>query len=206
MEAGSDQGDMYTILREMAGSLAQLKVDVKVLQGENQAQSAKLKELDGVKTELEKQKAEIDKLKQQPQGKQVVFSASLLADGENTIGPFPSHTPLVFRRVVTNIGNAYSPNTGVFTAPHRGVYHFEWYIAQYGDPRHPTGVDLMKNTERVFMAWEQNSSGSFGSSSNGVNLVLESGDTTYVRLWNNTTVFDNTSHHTTFSGHLLFPL
>lgn len=44
--------------------------------------------------------------------KQVAFSASLLASGEATVGPFNTNTPLVFRHVVTNIGDAYSPNTG----------------------------------------------------------------------------------------------
>ncbi|KAF3705415.1 Complement C1q-like protein 4 C1q and tumor necrosis factor-related protein 11 [Channa argus] len=169
-----DNGEIYALLREMASTLAQQKVDIMFLKRENQ-------------------------------GTQVAFSASLLPDGEDTIGPFPIHTPLVYKRVVTNIGNSYNPNTGVFTAPVRGLYHFEWHIAQYGDPKHSTGVELMRNSERVFMAWEHNSSG-FGSSSNGVNLVLEVGDTTFLRLWNGTTLFDNTSHHTTFSGHLLFPM
>ncbi len=44
--------------------------------------------------------------------KQVAFSASLLASGSETLGPFNTYTPLVFRYVVTNIGNAYNPNTG----------------------------------------------------------------------------------------------
>lgn len=42
----------------------------------------------------------------------MAFSASLLAAGSGTLGPFNTHTPLVFRHVVTNIGNAYNPNTG----------------------------------------------------------------------------------------------
>ena len=44
--------------------------------------------------------------------KQVAFSASLLASGHGTLGPFNTHTNLVFRHVVSNIGNAYNPNTG----------------------------------------------------------------------------------------------
>ncbi|XP_070401258.1 ribonuclease Y isoform X3 [Nothobranchius furzeri] len=92
------------------------------------------------KKELESLKRELDKLKQQDQAhegelitikasanitenqvealrregevKQVAFSSSLMDSGAGDIGPFNAQTPLVFRRVVTNIGNAYNPNTG----------------------------------------------------------------------------------------------
>uniref|UniRef100_A0A671V8B5 C1q domain-containing protein n=1 Tax=Sparus aurata TaxID=8175 RepID=A0A671V8B5_SPAAU len=97
-------------------------------------------ELEKQKTELKLQKTEVDKLKQVLQAqtaelisikartnvtenqvevlkrdgevKQVAFSASLFTSGSGTLGPFNTHTPLVFRHVVTNIGNAYNPNTG----------------------------------------------------------------------------------------------
>ncbi|KAF7198806.1 transcript variant X10 [Nothobranchius furzeri] len=113
----------------------------------------KLKQQDQAnEKELELQKRELDKLKQQDQAhegelitikasanitenqvealrregevKQVAFSASLMDSGSGDVGPFNTKTPLVFRRVVTNIGNAYNPNTGFFIAPVRGVYHF----------------------------------------------------------------------------------
>lgn len=44
--------------------------------------------------------------------KRVAFSASLLDSGSNTFGPFNTFTTLVFRNVVTNIGNAYNRNSG----------------------------------------------------------------------------------------------
>ncbi|KAF7210644.1 transcript variant X4 [Nothobranchius furzeri] len=92
------------------------------------------------KKELESLKRELDKLKQQDQAhegelitikasanitenqvealrregevKQVAFSASLMDSGSGDVGPFNAQTALVFRHVVTNIGNAYGPNTG----------------------------------------------------------------------------------------------
>ncbi|CAG2236625.1 unnamed protein product [Mytilus edulis] len=34
------------------------------------------------------------------------------------------HEPFKFVNVWTNIGNAYDPSTGIFTAPYPGLYHF----------------------------------------------------------------------------------
>ncbi|XP_031142521.1 uncharacterized protein LOC116040926 [Sander lucioperca] len=132
--------DIHAVLREMSASLAEQRVEMRHLQRENEAQAAKLNELELQKTELERQKTEVDKLKQQIQAqaaelitvkarsnvteiqvealkrdgevKQVAFSASLLASGSGTLGPFNTHTPLTFRYVITNIGNAYNSHTG----------------------------------------------------------------------------------------------
>lgn len=43
----------------------------------------------------------------------MAFSASLVTTSEWTYqGPYDKANPLVFRKVVTNIGNAYDPETG----------------------------------------------------------------------------------------------
>lgn len=218
--------DIHSVLREMSALLAEQRVEIRQLQRENEAQAAKLRE-------LELQKTEVDKLKQQLQGqtaelttmkartnvtektvealkrdgevKQVAFSASLLASGSGTIGPFNTETPLVFRHVVTNIGNAYSPNTGFFIAPVRGAYHFEFYIGAHGHASHPSGAVLVKNGHHIFIAYEHQRS-YYASSANGVTLLLEVGDVVFLRLCGNSRVFDSTSHHSTFSGHLLFTM
>ncbi|XP_033992043.1 uncharacterized protein LOC117487517 [Trematomus bernacchii] len=190
-------------------------------------------ELEKQKTELEKQKTEGDKLKQQLQVqaaelisvkarsnvtenqvealrrdgevKQVAFSASLLASGSGTIGPFNTETNLVFRYVFSNIGNAYNPNTGFFFAPVRGAYHFEFYIGAHGHSSLPACAALIKNSETVSRAHEHQTSG-FGKSSNGATLLLEVGDVVFLRLCGNSRIFDNENHHNTFSGHLLFTM
>ncbi|XP_044078527.1 complement C1q-like protein 2 [Siniperca chuatsi] len=190
--------DIHAVLREMTGSLVQLRVEMRFLQRENQANAAKLEE-------LERQKTELDKLKQQLQVKHVAFSAALLAQGDATLGPFHTFTPLVFKHVVSNIGNAYNPNTGVFTPPVRGAYHFEWHIGAHGDGNHPTGAVLIKNSEHIFIAYEHQPT-HYGTSSNSVTLLLEVGDVVFLRLWVNTRVYDNQNHHNTFSGHLLFTM
>ncbi|XP_051249465.1 complement C1q-like protein 2 isoform X1 [Dicentrarchus labrax] len=207
--------DINAVLREMAVTLTQQKFEMRLLQRENKEHAAKLErqetelkkqetELKKQETELKKQETEVDKLKQQLKVGQVAFSASLLDTGHGDVGPFPTYTTLTFKHVPTNIGKAYNPHTGIFTAPVRGAYHFEWYIGTHGGAQ-PSGAVLVKNSEHIFIAWEHQPS-HYGSSANGVTLLLEVGDVVFLRLWVNTKVFDNSNHHTTFSGHLLFTM
>uniref|UniRef100_A0A8C6UJ45 C1q domain-containing protein n=1 Tax=Neogobius melanostomus TaxID=47308 RepID=A0A8C6UJ45_9GOBI len=186
--------DLHAVLREMSVKLAENRLMIQQLQTLNQEQAAKLKQ-------LEKQSSHMDS---QQQVGQVAFSASLLASGSGHTGPFNTHTTLVFRGVVSNIGNAYNPHTGIFTAPVRGAYHFEFHVyAEGGSPGLRVGLE--KNGEHVLMAGEDQSNG-FGSGSNGVTLLLEAGDVVFLRLWANRRIYDDSHHYSTFSGHLLFPM
>ncbi|XP_029911364.1 complement C1q-like protein 4 [Myripristis murdjan] len=148
---------------------------------------------------------QVEALNRDRQVKRVAFSASLRASGSGTLGPFNTHTTLVFRYVVTNIGNAYNPNTGHFIAPVRGVYHFEFYAGAHGHDSHGSCAILVKNGQHVLISWEQQPSG-YGSSSNGASLLLEVGDVVFLRLWENTRIYDDQNHYSTFSGHLLFTM
>uniref|UniRef100_A0A3B5MNW2 C1q domain-containing protein n=1 Tax=Xiphophorus couchianus TaxID=32473 RepID=A0A3B5MNW2_9TELE len=139
----------------------------------------------------------------------VAFSASLLDQGSGTTGPALTETTLAFKHVVTNIGDAYNPQTGVFTAPLRGAYHSEWYIGINKDGSAITS--LVKNDQQVFTARNNldpkyNPEVGFGSASNGASLLLEAGDVVFVRLWSGHVVHDDENHICTFSGHLLFPM
>ncbi|XP_024655499.2 complement C1q tumor necrosis factor-related protein 3-like [Maylandia zebra] len=190
---------MEAVLTRIVTSLAVQKEQITLLQKENREQEAKLKE-------VETQKTEIEQLKQRLQAKQVAFSASLVEHGGGTYtGPFNTETTLIFKRVVTNIGNAYNPYTGIFTAPVRGVYNFELTLHGHGDIAYPTAARLFMNKELIFTAWEHQTTLS-PSASNGGSLLLDAQDQVYVRLWAGGRIFDDYNYHTSFRGHLLFSM
>uniref|UniRef100_A0A8C2EKD3 C1q domain-containing protein n=1 Tax=Cyprinus carpio TaxID=7962 RepID=A0A8C2EKD3_CYPCA len=120
-------------------------------------------------------------------------------------GPFTTEITLTYRNVFTNIGNAYNPITGIFTAPLKGAYMFSFSIYGLGSSSTASTVSIVKNGERVVVAHGHQDQYSVNSSK-GVVLILEVGDVVYVRLWSGTRIFDNQNKHTTFSGYLLFPL
>uniref|UniRef100_A0A3P9DFB5 C1q domain-containing protein n=1 Tax=Maylandia zebra TaxID=106582 RepID=A0A3P9DFB5_9CICH len=135
----------------------------------------------------------------------VAFSAAVLLPGTGPyVGPFNTETTLVFKHVITNIGNAYNPSTGIFTAPVRGVYHFELHMFGHGGVA--VGAYLYKNQGLVVIAYEHQTAAGELSGSNGASLLLEVGDQVFVRLLDGRRIYDNQNHHTTFSGHLIFTM
>ncbi|XP_023205392.1 complement C1q-like protein 4 [Xiphophorus maculatus] len=205
--------DINAVLREMTALVAALKVEVQHLQKDNEAQETQIKELQdhnrvqaaelaAIKVNAENQ---VEALKREGEAKQLAFSASLLASGQEYTGPFNTDITLIFRNVVTNIGNAYNPNTGLFIAPVRGVYHFDFHIYGGGSTTNPTSAVLVKNGEQICVSWTRQPAGG-QKASNGVSLLLEIGDVVFLRMRANSRIYDNTDHHTTFSGHLLFTM
>ncbi|CAI5642619.1 unnamed protein product [Oreochromis niloticus] len=183
--------------KELEAKLESQKMEINQLKQLSEGQARKLE------TELQNQRTEANQKNQQQHVKQVAFSASLLDQGEGYTGPFNAHTTLIFKYVVTNIGNAYNPYTGIFTAPVRGAYHFDWKVL--GRDNTVAGAYLFRNEENIFLAYESQSHG-WTSASNAASLLLEVGDQVSVRLWAGSTIYDNDNHHTTFSGHLIFTM
>ncbi|XP_038595452.1 complement C1q-like protein 4, partial [Micropterus salmoides] len=134
--------------------------------------------------------------------KKVAFSASLGGDGlqKTTSG---SKT-LLYKDVLTNIGQAYNAETGVFRAPVRGVYYIRF--TANAPTNFPMSAVLYKNNAQIqLIAHEQPSGEGSDTASNGAALLLEEGDTLSMQLWHGTQIWDN-SNHSTFSGFLLFPM
>ncbi|XP_037614172.1 caprin-2-like isoform X1 [Sebastes umbrosus] len=130
----------------------------------------------------------------------VIFSAAT-GGGNNHIGPFNTDTTLIYRTVITNIGNAYSPSTGIFVAPVAGVYYFTIFYHASGE--NYAHLLLYKNNNVT--VWTNDHKSSFDTADNGGNAVflqLQRGDQVFVRMAANTTVW-GTDYDTTFSGFLV---
>ncbi|XP_013989570.1 complement C1q-like protein 2 [Salmo salar] len=134
----------------------------------------------------------------------VAFSAGF--GGTGYYGPFNVDKTLVYENVLTNLGNAYNPATGIFTAPVGGVYHFSVYHHS-GSNRRSDSV-LFKNKEQIAFISAMNKDGSYNGS-NGIILQLEEGDVVYVVLKDNSWIWDKVNNGGAngwchFNGILLF--
>ncbi|XP_061669209.1 complement C1q-like protein 2 [Syngnathoides biaculeatus] len=138
-----------------------------------------------------------------PIGQKVAFSVALKTDNQagGDHGPFPSETILVFKRVVTNIGNHYDDSTGIFTAPIRGLY-FVTFTGAAGSEGSMNAA-VMKDGVNMFAV--DDNQNKFSSATNSMVLELAAGDKLWVTLWPNQRIFDQ-SRLTTFSGFLISPL
>ncbi|XP_062300623.1 caprin-2-like [Scomber scombrus] len=152
----------------------------------------------GLENRLKESEKQIEELKSKEK-RQVIFSAA--ADGSGHIGPFNTHTTLIYKTVMINTGSAYNQFTGIFTAPVTGVYYFIFFYHAGGN--NPTDLSLFKNNELVSMAYDHRTEhDGADNGGNAVFLQLQQGDQVFVRLGENTHIWAHT-HITTFSGFLL---
>ncbi|KAM9335409.1 complement C1q-like protein 4 isoform 2-T2 [Symphorus nematophorus] len=129
----------------------------------------------------------------------VAFSA--LAEYGGAHGPFSTDKTLVYNKLVTNIGDAYNPATGVFVAPVAGVYHFTFFYHAGGDKE--TRLRLMKNSDFIVRTSDHKSdSDTADNGGNAVCLQLQEGDQVYVRMIAGSHVWA-AENSTSFSGFLI---
>ncbi|KAI5103792.1 complement component 1, q subcomponent-like 4 like precursor [Silurus meridionalis] len=146
----------------------------------------------------------METLKTANEGSKVAFSASLLASGSGHEGPYRDvPSPLIYKKVVTNYGNGYDSNTGIFTAPVGGVYYFRFYAHCHADTRMAVSLYKNGNIQCSVFSWKPITNGNAG---NGIILTLEKGDQMFTKLWQNSWVYDDPASYTSFGGFLLFPL
>ena len=133
----------------------------------------------------------------------VAFSAGLSDTGFIEAGANTGNLNLVFTRVITNVGEAYSKITGIFTAPVRGVYYFRFTVMDILKS-HWMVASLLKNGEWVMYLAEYDTDDKQSFLSSGLVLLLEAGDKINMQIPAKARLFDSTGNHNTFSGFLLF--
>ncbi|XP_072316408.1 complement C1q tumor necrosis factor-related protein 4-like [Eucyclogobius newberryi] len=175
---------------DLDSELQELQRSLTLLQKENQEIRERLGTAEGA-------------LKNMTESPRVAFAASLGGNGLQKTDD--GNKDLIYRDVLTNIGQAYNPRTGVFTAPVRGVYYVRFTANAPSD--FPMSAVMYRNNAQVALIAHEGPSGSGSdTASNGAALLLEEGDTLKMVLWHQTQIWDNSNHHSTFSGFLLFPL
>uniref|UniRef100_A0AAQ4RHD7 C1q domain-containing protein n=1 Tax=Gasterosteus aculeatus aculeatus TaxID=481459 RepID=A0AAQ4RHD7_GASAC len=216
-----ENADLQTRLSSSQSELLVSESRIDQLEKENAAQDTRLNatdiqtsglkgEITDLQTKLSKSEeairaseSRIDALeKQNPEKPKVAFYTALTDAGQ--VGPYNADVTLKYSKVFTNIGNAYSPSTGFFTAPVKGVYSFQFTAASYS--KGYMGVLVFKNNQRI-MYYEKSNDGRFVDYlTNSVVLELIAGDEVHLVLPPNHHLFESGNNHNTFSGALLFPL
>ncbi|XP_063046892.1 uncharacterized protein LOC134440693 [Engraulis encrasicolus] len=158
-------------LRSVADRLASTETDMEQLKMENAAQEAVLT---AVKTRLVAVETEVEDLEKAIRAAPKVAFSAALNEGYTEAGA--TSLNVVFGRVITNFGQAYSSVSGFFTAP------------------------------LVLGLSEHDSDGYFSYLSSGVTLELEVGDVINLVLPAGKRLYDDGWKYSTFSGFLLFPL
>ncbi|KAL2080966.1 hypothetical protein ACEWY4_022819 [Coilia grayii] len=178
--------------------LAASETGIDNMKVENAAQEA---ELTAVKTRLAATETEVDNLEKMTERSKVAFSAGL-TNGHIQAGSTALN--LVFTKVITNVGQAYSSITGFFTAPVRGVYYFRFTVMDIDRPGW-LGTSMLKNGKQVMYMSEHEKDGTRIHVSSGVTLQLEVGDAVNMQIPAGNRVFEDTNR-STFTGFLLFAL
>uniref|UniRef100_A0A8C7FT11 C1q domain-containing protein n=2 Tax=Oncorhynchus kisutch TaxID=8019 RepID=A0A8C7FT11_ONCKI len=164
----------------------------------------------GLSAEVGNLRREVEDLRKSCNSVGVAFSAALRPsiqdnEGYGNTGPFQENTNLVHSHVITNVGNAFSPRTGAFTAPVHGVYYFTFTSYAWKKEAN-IGVALYKNQEQVALVYEYQDKGDNEDfASNGATLQLAKGDIVYLVLPSGFQVTSNAYKNlSTFNGFLLF--
>ncbi|CAC5406064.1 C1QL [Mytilus coruscus] len=110
-----------------------------------------------------------------------------------------SNTNVKFEKVWTNIGNGYDPSTGIFTAPHQGVYHITAVVMSVSGQT--LYLHVKHNTEYTSGTYVTDNGYKTGTMD--VVLNLQKGDKVSVGCKSSYTVYSDSDKYTTFSGHLI---
>ncbi|XP_062323267.1 uncharacterized protein LOC134024680 [Osmerus eperlanus] len=103
-------------------------------------------ELHGLTVNQNTMKSQLEEL--QRDNTKVAFHAALTNSGD--VGPYSEDRILKFSKVLTNVGNRYSPVTGYFEAPVRGVYYVRFTVC---GPNFKDNMGVKLHKDDVVILW-----------------------------------------------------
>ncbi|XP_049925133.1 complement C1q and tumor necrosis factor-related protein 9-like isoform X3 [Epinephelus moara] len=132
----------------------------------------------------------------------VAFTAKLNIDNS-----YPQQPGILkFATVLLNEGGGYSPNTGIFTCPMDGLYHFMVHMTVYGRGQ----CALLKNGEKVVSLYHVNEPDLLSYNSSQVSSMsslvrLSKRDEVWINLWGEgrMDIFATEDNDTIFTGFYL---
>ncbi|XP_018618697.1 cerebellin-2-like [Scleropages formosus] len=212
LELRTENTAQNIMLQNMGTRLTAAENQVAELKSENTAQAGRIDAMEArllvnenlvtvLKSTVEEQGAVLEELKTENADRpKVAFSAGM--NEEIYVGPFNTDTTLIYRTVHTNVGSGYNPNTGIFTAPVKGVYQFSF--TTHAGANFSTFVILVHNINHLSMISDWKAMDGSNSAANSAIAHLNVGDQVYVQLYRGTHIWSGL--HSSFSGMLLFPL
>ncbi|XP_022324144.2 multimerin-2-like [Crassostrea virginica] len=123
------------------------------------------------------------------------FNVGVTSSGSTWAGDI-----LVFPHVITNNGNGYDPSTGKFTASKKGTYVFSANVNAYGS--NTVYLEIVHNGMSKVRTMAYGST-SHQTGTNMAVLVLEKGDSVWVKRYSGQGYYTDSVPITTFSGFLL---
>ncbi|KAJ8302192.1 hypothetical protein KUTeg_021179 [Tegillarca granosa] len=150
---------------------------------------------------LEKSNKIVEKRQVQEVIAPVAFTAAL-TPSRQILG---QHQTIEYDKVITNLGNAYDPRHGHFTAPVKGLYLFSvTLMSSYGSNPNSLYAELVKNGVTIIPLYATNIDSD--STSATVLLTMNADDMIWVRSNTSPSQTIHGSSYDTFSGLLISKL
>ncbi|KAL4237586.1 hypothetical protein ACF0H5_002300 [Mactra antiquata] len=129
--------------------------------------------------------------------------SAFMAQLSNHMNDPPINTVVVFDAVITNIGNDYKPQSGLFTAPSKGIYNFNLVASSSTKARnHMLHLYMMHNDKKIGYIFLDSNDVHFIIRSTSAVVDMDSGDVIFVKIGNRrgTASLHGQDFHTHLSG------
>ncbi|XP_078341946.1 complement C1q tumor necrosis factor-related protein 2-like [Crassostrea virginica] len=125
----------------------------------------------------------------------VAFTAILSKDTD--VG---SKAVVKYDRILSNVGGAYNPSTGIFTVPYTGIYSISCTLMSY--PSISTHLEIIKNGTKMSVLFSN--SGTYPQAGQTLHLLLNKGDKIWIQNFNTVMAkLHDLGSYNVFSGALI---